>query len=106
MISIVMPTYNSTEKLLKKSIESALAQTFIDWVSNMKYLSPKDPGTFVIRRLNRMEYANTLHDLLGVQPEVAFVAVLAGAGTIVFGIIPQPLFDLVHGAGSALVGLF
>ncbi len=48
------------------------AQTFIDWVSNMKYLSPKDPGTFVIRRLNRMEYANTLHDLLGVQPEVAF----------------------------------
>jgi NADH-quinone oxidoreductase subunit N len=44
--------------------------------------------------------------LVGVQPEVAFVAVLAGAGTIVFGIIPQPLFDLVHGAGSALVGLF
>jgi hypothetical protein len=34
------------------------------------------------------------------------VAVLAGAGTIFFGIIPQPLFDLVHGAGSALVGLF
>jgi NADH-quinone oxidoreductase subunit N len=36
------------------------------------------------------------------QPEVAFVAVLAGATTIFFGIIPQPLFNLVHGVGSAL----
>jgi NADH-quinone oxidoreductase subunit N len=36
------------------------------------------------------------------QPEVAFVAVLAGAATIVFGILPQPLFNLVHGIGSAL----
>jgi NADH-quinone oxidoreductase subunit N len=36
------------------------------------------------------------------QPEVLAVAVLAGAATIFFGIIPQPLFDLVHGAGAAL----
>ena len=36
------------------------------------------------------------------QPEVAFVAILAGAATIFFGIIPQPLFNLVHGVGSAL----
>ncbi|MFZ1155853.1 MAG: hypothetical protein WAN93_13210, partial [Solirubrobacteraceae bacterium] len=36
------------------------------------------------------------------QPEVAFLAVLAGAATIFFGIIPQPLFNLVHGVGSAL----
>jgi NADH-quinone oxidoreductase subunit N len=36
------------------------------------------------------------------QPEVAFVAILAGAATIVFGIVPQPLFNLVHGVGSAL----
>ena len=42
----------------------------------------------------------------GPQPEVVFVAVLAGAATIFFGIIPQPLFDLVHGAGGALGGLF
>src|SRR5580704_12310371 len=41
----------------------------------------------------------------GLQPEVVFVAVLAGAATIFFGIIPQPLFDLVHQAGGAL-GLF
>jgi NADH-quinone oxidoreductase subunit N len=36
------------------------------------------------------------------QPEVAFVAILAGAATLFFGIIPQPLFNLVHGVGSAL----
>jgi NADH-quinone oxidoreductase subunit N len=42
----------------------------------------------------------------GLQPEVAFVAVLAGAATLFFGIIPQPLFDLVHGAGAALSSLF
>lgn len=55
----------------KKHPSEEETQTFIDWVSNIKYLSSKDPGTFVIRRLNRMEYANTLHDLLGVSPEVA-----------------------------------
>jgi NADH-quinone oxidoreductase subunit N len=38
----------------------------------------------------------------GGQPEVAFVAVLAGAATIVLGVVPQPLFDLVHGVGGAL----
>jgi len=36
------------------------------------------------------------------QPEVAFVAILAGAVTVFFGIVPQPLFNLVHGVGSAL----
>jgi NADH-quinone oxidoreductase subunit N len=40
------------------------------------------------------------------QPEVAFVAIVAGAATLVFGIVPQPLFELVHHAGSALGGLF
>ncbi len=39
------------------------------------------------------------------QPEVLIVAVLAGAATLFFGLIPQPLFNLVHGAGSGL-GLF
>jgi NADH-quinone oxidoreductase subunit N len=37
-----------------------------------------------------------------VQPEAAFVAILAGAATLFFGIIPEPLFNLVHGVGSAL----
>ncbi|HEY5344507.1 MAG TPA: NADH-quinone oxidoreductase subunit N [Solirubrobacteraceae bacterium] len=40
------------------------------------------------------------------QPEVVFVAVLAGAVTIFFGIIPEPLFNLVAHAGGALGGLF
>jgi NADH-quinone oxidoreductase subunit N len=39
---------------------------------------------------------------VGAQPEVALVAILAGAGTVFFGIIPEPLFRLVHGAGGAL----
>jgi len=42
----------------------------------------------------------------GPQPEVLFVAVLAGAATLFFGIIPQPLFNLVTHAGGALTGLF
>jgi NADH-quinone oxidoreductase subunit N len=40
--------------------------------------------------------------VLGAQPEVAFVAIVAGLATIFFGIIPQPLFELVHAAGGAL----
>ena len=39
-------------------------------------------------------------------PEVALVALLAAAGAVFFGIIPQPLFELVHGVGRALGGLF
>jgi len=39
------------------------------------------------------------------QPEVTLVALLAGAATLVFGILPQPLFNLLHGAGSTF-GLF
>jgi NADH-quinone oxidoreductase subunit N len=39
------------------------------------------------------------------HPEVAFVAILAGAATLFFGIVPQPLFDLVRHAGAGL-GIF
>jgi NADH-quinone oxidoreductase subunit N len=39
------------------------------------------------------------------QPEVVLVAVLAGAATLFFGVIPEPLFDLVRQAGGALGGL-
>jgi NADH-quinone oxidoreductase subunit N len=45
-------------------------------------------------------------EIIGPQPEIVFVAVLAGAVTIFFGIIPQPLFNLVAHAGGALGGLF
>ncbi len=46
-------------------------QMFVDWMETIKYLSPKDPGAFVIRRLTKMEYGNTLRDLVGVDPSVA-----------------------------------
>jgi NADH-quinone oxidoreductase subunit N len=36
------------------------------------------------------------------QPEVLFVALLAGAATLFFGIVPGPLFDLVEGVGHGL----
>ncbi len=39
------------------------------------------------------------------QPEVLFVAVLAAGGTIFFGIVPQPLFDVARDVASALAGL-
>ena len=43
----------------------------LEWIPKVKYLNPKDPGAFVIRRLNKVEYGNTLRDLLGVDPSVA-----------------------------------
>jgi mono/diheme cytochrome c family protein len=45
-------------------------EMFMAWVARLKYLSPKDPGAFVIRRLTKTEYGNTLHDLLGVDAKV------------------------------------
>src|SRR6185436_9975579 len=45
-------------------------QVFLDWVAQIKFLSPKDPGPFVIRRLTKVEYGNTLHDLFGVDSSV------------------------------------
>lgn len=44
---------------------------FIASIGLVKYLSPKDPGPFVIRRLTKTEYGNTLRDLFGVDAEVA-----------------------------------
>lgn len=46
-------------------------QKFLGWMAGLKFLSPKEPGPFVIRRLNKVEYGNTLHDLFGVDPAVA-----------------------------------
>ena len=51
-----------------KQPTDAERQMFLDWVADVKFLSPKDPGAFVIRRLTKMEYGNTLHDLFGVDP--------------------------------------
>jgi hypothetical protein len=46
-------------------------QMFADWAAKVKFLSRKDPGQFVIRRLTKREYGNTLHDLLGVDAQIA-----------------------------------
>jgi hypothetical protein len=46
-------------------------QMFLEWIDKVKYLSPKDPGPFVIRRLTKTEYGNTLRDLFGVDANVA-----------------------------------
>ncbi len=44
---------------------------FLEWLGTLKYLAPRDPGPFVIRRLSKVEYANTLHDLYGVDRSIA-----------------------------------
>ena len=43
---------------------------FVEWIGKHKYLAPRDPGLFVIRRLTKVEYGNTLRDLYGVDPSV------------------------------------
>ena len=54
-----------------KQPTEAERQKFLDWLAQLKFLSPKDPGPFVIRRLTKVEYGNTLRDLFGVDPAVA-----------------------------------
>lgn len=44
---------------------------FVEWIGQFKYLAPRDPGRFVIRRLSKVEFGNTLHDLYGVDPSLA-----------------------------------
>ncbi len=44
---------------------------FIGWIGKLKYLSPKSHGMLVMRRLSKVEYANTLHDLYGVDLSIA-----------------------------------
>jgi NADH-quinone oxidoreductase subunit N len=46
------------------------------------------------------EVAHSRGSFAGAQPEVALVAVIGGAATLFFGIVPQPLFDLVHQVGG------
>ncbi len=55
----------------KKQPTDAERQMFVDWMQTIKYLSPKDPGVFVIRRLTKVEYGHTLRDLFGVDPAIA-----------------------------------
>jgi len=58
------------EDAAKKPTEEERLQ-FIEWIGKLKHLSPRSPGPFVMRRLSKVEYANTLHDLYGVNPSLA-----------------------------------
>ena len=53
-----------------KQPTDAERKALADWVANWRYLSPKDPGEFVIRRLSKVELGNTLQDLFGVDPSI------------------------------------
>lgn len=55
----------------KKQPTDEERKKFLDWVPLVKFLNPKDPGLFVIRRLNKVEYGNTLQDFLGIDPSIA-----------------------------------
>lgn len=76
------------------------------WMSSAKAPSPTKPPQGAIPAIagGSPELDDDAVGATGLyrQPELVFVAVLAGAATIVFGIVPQPLFNLVHGVGSAL----
>src|SRR5436190_3414773 len=55
----------------QKQPTDAERQKFLQGIGKIKFLSSKEPGPFVIRRLTKVEYGNTLHDLLGVDVKVA-----------------------------------
>ncbi|MBM3752581.1 MAG: DUF1592 domain-containing protein [Acidobacteria bacterium] len=46
-------------------------EMFADWMTKLKYLSQQDPGPFIIHRLTKTEYGNTLRDLFGIDPSIA-----------------------------------
>ena len=60
-----MPPENASKKPTDEE-----RRQFVEWIGKLKYLAPRDPGPFVIRRLTKAEYGNTLRDLYGVSPSV------------------------------------
>jgi hypothetical protein len=86
---------------------------FAEWIGKVKYLSDKDPGLFVIRRLTKAEYGNTLLDLFGVDPSIAagLPDEVSGAGYLnsvsplqmeqYLGIADKVLSQIVAPAGAA-----
>ena len=53
-----MPPENASKKPTDEE-----RRQFVEWIGKLKYLAPRDPGPFVIRRLTKAEYGNTLRDL-------------------------------------------
>ena len=66
-----LKTHNMPPEEEDKQPSDEERQAVVDWIAGIKRLSPKDPGLFVIRRLSRVEYGNTLHDMFGVDPRIA-----------------------------------
>src|SRR5206468_9070953 len=67
----IVKSYEMPPEEAKKQPTDEERQKFMAGISQIKFLSSRDPGPFVIRRLTKVEYGNTLHDLLGVDPKVA-----------------------------------
>ncbi|MEN9601465.1 MAG: hypothetical protein RIS56_1071 [Verrucomicrobiota bacterium] len=55
----------------KKQPTDTERQAFLNGIAQIKFLSQKDPGLFVLRRLTKVEYGATLHDLFGVDSAIA-----------------------------------
>src|SRR5688500_17617497 len=64
-------THEMPPRDYEKQPSEAERKAVLDWIAGMKRLTPKDPGPFVIRRLTKAEYGNTLRDLFGVDPSIA-----------------------------------
>ncbi len=64
------------------------------------------PGTALATGRPAIAGGSPEADAPRVQPETWFVALLFGAATLFFGIVPSPLFDLAVDAGHAFSGLF
>jgi len=58
LISNEMPPAKS------KQPTDAERQLVVDWIAGLRYAGARDPGRVTVRRLNRVEYTNTIRDLL------------------------------------------
>jgi NADH-quinone oxidoreductase subunit N len=64
------------------------------------------PGTALAAGRPAMAGGSPEADAPRIEPETWFVALLFGAATLFFGIVPSPLFDLAVDAGRSLSHLF
>lgn len=48
-------------------------QDFLDSIAKLKYLASRDPGPFILRRLSKVEFGNTLHALYGVDSSLSSI---------------------------------
>ncbi|HEX5852056.1 MAG TPA: NADH-quinone oxidoreductase subunit N [Solirubrobacteraceae bacterium] len=72
------------------------------WMREATSPAPAGTGTGLPALAGGSPELDEQEQLSRLQPEVAFVAIIAGAATLFFGVFPQPLFDLVSHVGSAL----